>query len=433
VNVAVAGLWHLGTVTAACLAAAGHRVIGWDPDPAVVQGLTTGRIPVLEPGLAELVNEGLKAGRLAFEADASRAVADAEVVWITFDTPVDEQDRADPEAVLRHVESLLPHLAFGALVLVSSQLPVGSVGRLEQACTAVAGKGGIEFACCPENLRLGKAIEVFMHADRFVVGVRRASAKVKVEQLLVPLQARIEWMRVESAEMTKHAINAFLAVSVAFANEIGTLCEAVGADAREVARGLKTDVRIGSRAYVAPGAAFAGGTLARDLVFLDTVGRSQGVNTRLLGAACASNEDHKDWTWKQLSGRLGGNLRGRRIAMWGLTYKPGTDTLRRSEAVRLCVRLRDAGAEIAVHDPAVRVLPDALGSGIVLAPSSEAAARAAEALVLATEWPEYRAVDLNVVLASMGRRLVLDPGGFLESRLLSATGVEYLSVGRPTS
>src|SRR4051794_3059192 len=315
-NVCVAGLWHLGSVTAACLASGGHHVVGLDSDDAVVAGLNAGTPPLFEPGLEALVKNGIASGRLRFTSDDA-AVATADVVWITVDTPVDDEDRADVESVVSRVARLFPHLKNGALVLVSSQLPVGTTGRLEAMFHAVAAGRRVGFAYSPENLRLGKAIEVFTHPDRVVVGVRSAEDRDSIAALLKPFTDRIEWMSVESAEMTKHALNAFLATSVTFINEIATLCEQVGADASEVERGLKTEARIGPKAYLSPGGAFAGGTLARDVMFLAALGREHRVSTDLLASVKTSNDAHRGWAQRRLTDVLG-DVNGNVVAVWGL-------------------------------------------------------------------------------------------------------------------
>src|SRR5271163_1357211 len=263
--VGVVGLWHLGCVTAACLAEAGNEVIGVDPDAAVIAELAEGMPPVSEPGLAELMGEC--AARLRFSADSSK-LADAGSAWVTFDTPVDDDDRADVEWVLEHSVRLLMALSPGVLVVVSSQLPVGSVARLRDRCAAARGTDDLRFACVPENLRLGQALDVFRQPDRIIAGVRSEEDRRELGERLAPFSTNVEWMSVESAEMTKHALNGFLATSVAFINEVAAICEVVGADAADVSRGLKSERRIGPRAYLGPGDAFAGGTLARDIGFL---------------------------------------------------------------------------------------------------------------------------------------------------------------------
>jgi UDPglucose 6-dehydrogenase len=365
------------------------------------------------------------------EADLAAAVHDADVVWLAFDTPVDDNDRAQVDQVLPHAQRALALMRDGAVFLSSSQLPVGTLRRLEDEAAAHAAGAAIHFACAPENLRLGNAIHVFRHPDRVVVGTRGERGRETVAALFAPITSRLEWMSIESAEMTKHAINAFLAMSVTFINEIAVLCEQVGADAKEVERGLKTEQRIGPNARLSPGAAFAGGTLARDVVFLDGLGHETGAPTPLLSSVLVSNSEHRGWARRALQARLG-SLSGTRVAIWGLTYKPGTDTLRRSTSVELCRWLHDHGASVVAFDPAVRALPADL-EAIELAPDAGAAVRSADALIVATEWPELREVGADVPARHMRRALVLDPNRFLASTLGADPRIEYVTVGKPRS
>lgn len=417
------GLWHLGTVTAACLASEGHEVIGLDFDDAVVDELKRGKPPIFEPGLEELIKGS---ANLSFTTKAAKAVERADVVWVAYDTPVDRDDNADIDFVIARVEQLYPHLNPGTLVLISSQLPVGSTRRLENSCPDKS----ISFAYSPENLRLGKAVEVFSKPDRVIVGIRNESDKARVEEIFRPWKPRIEWMSVESAEMTKHAVNAFLATSVTFINELAGICEQVGADAKEVERGLKTESRIGPKAYLSPGASFAGGTLARDVRFLTQIGSAHNLPVHLLAGVHAANNAHRDWPRRRLSELLG-DLRGRRIAVWGLTYKPGTDTLRRSSSVELCLWLEEQGAQVLAHDPAVKSLPPDLNERIHLCASAQEALREAEALVVATEWNDYRSIDAAVVISSMKNPTVLDASRFLASTLGTDSRIRYVTVGKP--
>lgn len=428
-KVAVLGLWHLGTVTAACLASAGHQVVGIDSDANAVGALREGRPPVFEPGLEELVNAGLRSNALSF-TDDSRALRDAELLWVTYDTPVDDDDRADVRVVIESVQRTFGDLAPGAAVVISSQLPVGTTARLEKSCASAFRHKNVAFAYSPENLRLGRAIAAFTQPDRVVVGVTAAAARERIEQCLAPITARIEWMSVESAEMTKHALNAFLATSVAFANEVASICEAVGADAAEVERGLKTDSRIGASAYLSPGGPVSGGTLLRDVTYLSDLGAANSVPVHLLTAVRASNDAHKTWTRRRLTNAMG-SVRGRRITVWGLTYKPGTSTLRRSGAVELCAWLSAEGANVSAHDPVVRTLPAGVGGGgVVVHDDPLAAAAGADALVLATPWPEYRDISADALVSALARPLVLDAGRFLAATVGADPRVTYLTVGK---
>ena len=425
-NVTVYGLWHLGCVTAACVAAAGNKVVGLDRDEKVVEDLRQGKPPLHEPGLAELVGREVGAGRLSFTTDPGTALRDAEVLWVTFDTPVNERDEADVDSVRRALDAIRDHIPRGCIVLISSQVPAGFTRRLARAWRGP----GLRFAYSPENLRLGKAIEVFRNADRVVLGTSDESARPLLAELFAPFTKRIEWMTVESAEMTKHALNAFLATSVTFANELARLCEAVGADAKEVERGLKSEARIGPKAYLSPGAAFAGGTLARDVRFLTSFGRDYHVDTPLFDGVLAGNEVHKAWMRDRISTLLSG-AGGEAVAVLGLTYKPGTDTLRRSLAVELCQWLRDIGLEVRAHDPAVKQLPAELRPVIDLKPTVRDALAGADLAVVATEWPEYRGLKADDFADTMRRARVIDQNWFLVAALGGDPRITYVATGRP--
>jgi UDPglucose 6-dehydrogenase len=427
-KVCVAGLWHLGTVTAACLASAGHDVVGLDFDAELIRRLQAGQPPIFEPGLEDLLRQDLASGRLSFTTDVAGAAAQADIVWLAYDTPVDEDDRADIDYVVERAQRLFPHLLAGTLVLISSQLPAGTTRRLEQAYAAAHAQRPVMFAYSPENLRLGKALSIFTQPDRVVVGVRDARARQLVSQLLLPFTEHIEWMSVESAEMTKHALNGFLALSVAFINEVAVLCEQVGADAKEVERGLKSETRIGPKAYLSPGAAFAGGTLARDVSFMVGLGRATENPTPLLAAVLTSNETHRHWPEHKLQ-TLFGSLAGHTLAIWGLTYKPGTDTLRRSSSVELCQWAIAQGASLQVHDPTQRTLPAEL-FGSQLCATPQAALAGAEALVIATEWPDYLAVTADQIVGAMRAAVVIDPNRFLAKNLASDPRIRYETVGK---
>ena len=427
-KICVLGLWHLGTVTAACLASGGHRVTGLDFDEAVIASLRNGTPPLFEPGLEELVRKGLASGGLDFSADPAEARQGAQVIWVAYDTPVDEEDHADVEYVVERVARLFPYLESGQEVLISSQLPVGTSKALQTMFSQVRPDADVSFSYSPENLRLGKAISVFTQPDRVVIGVRREKSRMVFAELLAPFTDHIEWMSVESAEMTKHALNAFLATSVTFINEIAAICEHVGADAKEVERGLKSESRIGPKAYLGPGGAFAGGTLARDIAFLTKIGQQNGLPMYLVPAVRASNDAHKNWPRRRLVELLG-DLRGKTIAVWGLTYKPGTDTLRRSSAIELCRWLLDQGARVQAHDPAVKTLP-AEYNDINLCGSPLEAVEDADALVMATEWPDYRALSISETLAKMRSPIILDANRFLAGSMEAAPEVTYVTVGK---
>ncbi|HYV30635.1 MAG TPA: nucleotide sugar dehydrogenase, partial [Candidatus Binatia bacterium] len=380
-NLTVVGLWHLGCVTAASCAQH-FQVTGLDFDPVAVAQLSAGKAPILEPGLNDRLVAGLAAGQLRFTTDPKAACANADLLWLTCDTPVNDNDESDVESVLATLRRCLPHLPKGALVLVSSQLPVGTCRSLETQFPE------FHFACSPENLRLGRALEAFEKADRVIVGLRSATQRPLLEKLFAPFTPQVLFMRTESAEMVKHALNSYLAASIAFINEVARLCEPVGADAKEVSAGLKSDARIGPKAYLNPGGPFAGGTLARDVVALAQLGAATREALSLLPAIKQSNDRHRRWAFGRLQSRLG-DLRGKTLGVLGLVYTPNTDTLRRSAAVELCRKLLEAGAMVNAFDPAIRELPPEL-SGVRLAANLAAALAGVDAAVLCTEWPQFR-------------------------------------------
>jgi len=429
-KVCVQGLWHLGTVTAACLASLGHEVIGLDFDADVVEGLNRGSPPLLEPGLEPLVKAGLASGRLRFTSSAEKALQDIEVLWVAYDTPVDDEDTADVDYVFNQVQRTLSGIPERSTVLISSQLPVGSVRRLEAFATKHFPNKALGFACSPENLRLGKALEAFLKPDRIVVGVRSERDRERLELLLRRITDRVEWMSVESAEMSKHAINAFLATSVVFANEIASICELAGADAKEVERGLKTESRIGPKAYLSPGAAFSGGTLARDIAFLEKVGGTGRLITPLLSSVRASNDEHKQWVQRKLQSMFP-DLSRAAVAVWGLTYKPGTDTLRRSAAVELCDWLLERHAKVRVHDPMAGELPAGWEQRVTRFSDPLAALSDAQVLVVSTEWPQYKEISVNAIARNAPGVVVLDANRFLPG-LATEPNLTYMAVGTPS-
>ena len=420
-KITVLGLWHLGCVTAACCARH-FQVTGLDFDAAVIGGLRGGKAPLLEPGLDELIAENAAAGRLSFSTDAA-ACRDADVLWVTYDTPVNDADESDAAQVLEPLRRALAELPHGALVLISSQLPVGTCAELEREFPQ------FHFACSPENLRLGRALDAFEKAERIIVGTRTEAKRPLLEKLLAPFTSRVIFMRTESAEMVKHALNSFLAVSITFINEVARICEHVGADAAEVSAGLKSEPRIGPRAYLGAGGPFAGGTLARDVVTLSGLGARFGEPLAVIPAIKQSNDLHRGWIFRRLQSRFG-ELRGRTFAVLGLTYTPNTDTLRRSAAVELCQQLLVAGANVRAHDPAVNALPPELAA--VRLGDLRATLADADAAIVCTEWPEFRAAPWPELLPLLRQPVVVDANRFLEKPLLACGAVEHLSVGRPT-
>jgi UDPglucose 6-dehydrogenase len=420
-KIIVQGLWHLGSVTAACCAKH-FSVVGLDFDEANIQKLNSGEAPLLEPGLNELISADLARKKLSFTTDAKIACKNADALWLCSDTPVNENDESDVDSVLKNLRRALEFLPKGALVLISAQLPVGTCAKLEKEFPQ------FYFACSPENLRLGKAIDSFEKAERVIIGIRDDAKKVLLEKLFAPFTPQIIFMRTESAEMVKHALNSFLALSITFINEIARLCELTGADAKEVSLGLKSEPRIGQKSYLGPGGPFAGGTLARDVVTLTKIADANGEKISVIPAIKQSNDLHRGWAFRKLQSRLG-DLRGKKIAVLGLTYTTNTDTLRRSAAVELCQKLLKADAKVFAFDPAIKNLPAEL-SQIHLALEISIALENVDAAVVCTEWPQFRQADWPKIILQMRRKIFVDANRFLEKELKGISGVEHFSVGR---
>lgn len=425
-RVCVYGLWHLGAVTATCLADAGFTVVGLDSDERCVAELQAGRPPIAEPGLPELVRAGLASGRLSFIGDPAAALTETDILWVTFDTPVDEDDRADVGWVRDQLEAIRPHVRPGTLILVSSQVPVGFTAELERAWRRT--DPSLQFACSPENLRLGRAIEVFRNPERVILGTGEGVDRSRLVSLFGPFSDQLEWMALQSAEMTKHALNGFLALSVAYTNELARICERVGADAAEVERGLRSEPRIGRRAYVSPGPPLAGGTLLRDIGFLGQLAAERGLPSPVVDAVRVSNQLHQAWSLERALELLNGTAEPR-AAVLGLTYKPGTDTLRRSSSVDLALALLARGVQVSAYDPAIRALPPSLDA-ISLAPTVDDAISGADVAILATPWPEFRSLTIEYLVPKMPKPRLIDQAGFLP-HLAGDPRLTYVRVGQP--
>ncbi|SHH64788.1 nucleotide sugar dehydrogenase [Bradyrhizobium erythrophlei] len=428
-TVCVYGLWHLGTVTAACLASRGVATVGLAETLAAAAELNAGKAPLFEPGLDALLAQGLQAGTLSFTHDIAAAVSLADLLWVNFDTPVDDDDVADVGYVLDRVRGTFPHLKDGAVVLISSQVPVGSTGLLEHDFAAVAKGRKVSFAYSPENLRLGDAIRVFTQSERIVIGVRSDDARKVIEPVLKPFCDTLLWTRVESAEMVKHALNSYLATCVTFTNEIATICESVSADMSEVETALRLDPRIGKKAYVRAGSAFGGGTLARDVQFLKSIAKDGDVRVPVLAAVLESNDHHKGWVVRHLRRQLRA-LAGKKVGVLGLAYKAGTDAIRRSVAIEVIEELVAEGADVTVFDPKVAALPEPLSSAVTIASSANAVFKGSEAVVLATEWPQFRELDFAALIPSMKRTMLIDQNAFVSKQLADLSGLDYIVAGK---
>jgi len=349
-------LWHLGTVTSACLAEIGHSVTGFDESVKVIDSLSNGVLPVSEPGLDELVLKNFREGKLQYVSDSSQLPDEFDYLWVTIDTPVDDSDDADSTGVINSIIEIVKNVPVGCRIIISSQLPAGTTKRIRDLTEPMVTERKLAFCYSPENLRLGGALNIFLNPDRIVVGVDSQEDFEKFEPLFLTISNRIERMSSVSAEMTKHALNTFLALSVAFANEIATIAENEGASAVDVTRGLRTDMRIGPKAYLLPGDSFAGGTLARDVRYLEQKSIDHNISTPIIDSIIPSNDAHSLWAKNRIH-RAFSNLSGKEFTLCGLAYKPNTNTLRRSRTVELGDWLLEQGALVSVVDHGTFEIP----------------------------------------------------------------------------
>ena len=426
-KVAVVGLWHLGCVTAACLAELGHSVIAYDEDCSCIDNLNRNEPAVYEPSLLEYMATAKQANKLRFTNNPAD-ISHADVIWVTYDMPVDDSGYADVDGIKERLLQLFPYFKEDTLVIISTQLPVGTTREIRAIFKEKYQERVVEFIYSPENLRLGKAIALFMHPDRIIMGVSSEKVKSRVKNLLQPMADKLIWMSIEAAEMTKHAINTFLAASIVFINELALLCEQVGVDIQDVEKGLKTDMRIGASAYLSSGSPFSGGTLLRDVNYLLEMSQVKQLPMDLLSAILSSNQKHINWMKKKLSEKFN-ELRGKRIAILGLSYKSGTNCIKQSLIVKISLWLHEQGASIKAYDPILKTLPSALNQIIVLQQDMFSALYQADGIVIGSMWPELINMEIEQMITERQQPYIFDPNGFLRKKLEGDQRINYYRVG----
>ncbi len=426
-RIAVAGLWHMGCVVSAALAHLGHTVAATDFDSEVVRKLQQGVPPVYEPGLAELMAQEISGGKLAFLSSEQEAFADAEHIFITFDTPVDESDQSDLTPVEAALDAVAIHARSEVQIVVMSQVPVGTCQRLVERLRERAPGLSFTLVYQPENLRLGEALKTFLYPDLIIVGAEDEVVAGRLLRLYEGVEAPRLTMSWNSAEMAKHALNTFLATSISFINELADLAEATGADVRDVVRALRLDRRIGPYAFLSPGPGFSGGTLARDIQTLRRLGERRGCPTRQLDATLAVNAARLPSIVAKIR-HLCGELKGSRVGLLGLTYKPGTNTLRRSNALALARLLMREGSKVYAFDPQVCEL-QADTDGIVLCSDPYQVAEGAGAIVVMTPWPEFKNLDFGRLASVMRQPLIIDVHNCFDDGQIRKAGLRYVGTG----
>jgi len=433
-NISIVGTGYVGLVSGACFAELGASVYCIDTDRDKIDGLNKGVIPIYEPGLEDLVHRNVKAGRLFFSTDLAESINDVEMLFIAVGTPPGEDGSADLSHVLAVAKRIGETMEKYLLVVTKSTVPVGSSVMVKNAIEKELKRRGrdIEFdvASNPEFLKEGAAIDDFMKPDRVVVGVGSERAKELMTRLYAPMllsNFRVIFMDIASAEMTKYAANAMLATRISFINEIANLCEKVGADVSMVRKGIGTDSRIGTK-FLYPGPGFGGSCFPKDVKALIRIGNDHGSPLTLLESVEAINERQKKVLFGKFSEYFNGELRGKRAAIWGLSYKPGTDDMREAPALTLIAQLLEAGCTVRAYDPAA--MDEArlrLGDTIEYATDIYDAVTGADVLFHITEWKEYRMPEWERVRSLMKNPLLIDGRGVFNKSDLE--GITYLKIG----
>jgi UDPglucose 6-dehydrogenase len=432
VDISVVGTGYVGLVAAACFAETGNTVIGADIDQKKIDGLNSGIIPIYEPGLEELTHRNQQAGRLSFTTDVGRSIAESEIVFIAVGTPPDEDGSADLKHVLAVADTIGKHMARETIVVNKSTVPVGTATKVE-AAVAKNAKHKFHVVSNPEFLKEGAAIDDFMKPDRVVIGAPTEFARRALADLYEPYTRSghpVIFMDVRSAEMTKYAANAMLATRISFMNDIANLCERVGADVDDVRTGIGSDARIGG-AFLLPGPGYGGSCCRKDVKALARTAREHGATLRVLEAVEEVNDDQKRRMFAKLERAFEGKLGGKRIAIWGLAFKPRTDDMRDAPSLTLIDQLLAAGATVVAHDPVA--MPEArhrLGDTIMLAEDEYAAVDGADALAVVTDWHEYRRPDFARIKSLLKTPVVIDGRNLYPVDRMKELGFTYDSIGR---
>ncbi|MBI2454030.1 MAG: nucleotide sugar dehydrogenase [Parcubacteria group bacterium] len=430
-NIAVIGLWHLGEVFSVGLAELGHKVVGIDKNEEIVKKFNSGILPLAEPNLGDLLKKNISEQRLSFSNNYS-CINKCDTVWITEDTPVNDLDEVDVSSIKQLVLSVSPYLKDGVFLVFSSQLPVGTCHEFSKLILEARPSLKFNLAYVPENLQLGHAVKSFFEPGRIVIGAEDENVFQKIEYIFKPICSNFLRMNLASAEMSKHALNSFLAASLTFTYDIADMCELVGADILDVSRALRSDLRIGQAAYLDASVGFSGGTLGRDLKVLLSKARGLGVELPVVRNVFEKNFNRKNLVIKKLENFLG-NLNGKKIGILGVTYKVGTSTLRRSLALEIAGGLKERGADVCAADP-MAVESEVLSSGVdKFSNKPEETIKGCVAVLLMTAWPEFKNLDPKILGGIMrSPKVFFDTRNFLNEKAddFLENGIKYLGIGR---
>lgn len=441
-NITVFGTGYVGLVTGACLADVGHQVMCVDVDQAKIEGLKQGVLPIYEPGLDTMVRRNYADGRLRFTTDAAQGVAFGDVQFIAVGTPPDEDGSADLKYVLAVATTIATHMTGYKVVVDKSTVPVGTADKVKATIAQVLEQRGLDlpFDVCsnPEFLKEGAAIEDFTKGARIVVGTDSEAVRVRMRECYAPYSRnhdKLIFMDVRSAELTKYAANAMLATKISFMNEMAQLAERLGADIEQVRLGIGSDPRIGFH-FIYPGCGYGGSCFPKDVQALARTAQQIGYEAELLSAVESVNDRQKTVLFKKLHAAFDGQLAGKTIALWGLAFKPNTDDMREAPSRELMQALWASGAKVQAFDPeAMRETARIYGErdDLQLVESREAALKGADALVICTEWKQFRTVDFAWLRAQLNSPLVVDGRNLFDPQALKAAGLMYYAIGRADS
>ena len=435
-RIAMIGTGYVGLVSGACFADFGHHVTCIDKDAAKIAKVEAGVMPIWEPGLESLVKANIERGRLRFTTELSDGIADAEAVFIAVGTPARRGDgHADLTFVYEAVRELARAMTRPLVVVTKSTVPVGTGDRIAEILAEEKAPAGTSVASNPEFLREGAAIRDFKIPDRIVVGAEDEAAREVLKEIYRPLflnQAPILFTSRRTAELIKYAANAFLAMKISFINEVADLCEAVGADVQEVARGIGLDNRIGPK-FLHAGPGYGGSCFPKDTLALLQTAEAAGVEQQIISAVVKVNDERKAAMAKRVARALGGELKGKTVAVLGLTFKPNTDDMRDAPSIPLIKALVEGGAEVRAFDPVGCEQAEPLLPGIAFADDAYAAAEGADALVIVTEWDEFRALDLDRLAQGMRGNALVDLRNVYDRLEAERAGLVHFGVGRDQS
>ncbi len=429
-NIAVAGTGYVGLSTGTCFADMGNKVTCIDINEEKINMLRQGQVPIYEPGLSELILRNVKAGRLHFTTDYAEAMADADYVFICVGTPSGVDGEADLQYVRMAAQSVAQHMQHPMIVVNKSTVPVGTGDWVADIITrSLPEPMQFDVVSCPEFTREGSAIHDFMNPDRVVLGSRNPDAAEKVAQLHLPLRTRIVITDLRTAEMIKYASNAFLATKISFINEIAAICEKLGADVQEVAVGMGYDKRIGPH-FLNAGLGYGGSCFPKDVKALEHMALVHGSHPSLLRAVIDINRDARRWALLTLRDLLGGRIADRRIGIMGLAFKPNTDDLREAAALDISRMLQNEGAFVSAYDPVAMAGAARMNSELHLVEDPYELADNADALVVCTEWNEFKQLDLSRMKNSMRQPIMVDGRNMYEPEKMHELGFIYRAVGR---